>query len=80
MAIRKLDPETSTAKRSVAMKSDPARIDSKKLKLGKQTARHDPRTLLLATYTTPGLPPPPSTVRRSGRTSYTPTSCGTAAP
>ncbi len=59
MAIRKLDPETTAATKSVAMKSDPTRIDTMKLKLGKQKARHDPRTLLLATYTTPALPPPP---------------------
>jgi hypothetical protein len=32
------------------MKSDPSKIDPLKLKLGKGTARHDPRTLLMAAY------------------------------
>ncbi len=41
------------------MKSDPTRIDPLKLKLGKQPARHDPRTLLFATYATAALPAPP---------------------
>jgi hypothetical protein len=41
------------------VKSDPTRIDPLKLKLGKHVARHDPRTLLLASYTTPALPAPP---------------------
>ena len=59
MAIKKLVPETTDSRKSITMKSDPTRIDSMKLKLGKQAARHDPRTLLLATYTTPALPAPP---------------------
>jgi hypothetical protein len=44
---------------SVAMKSDPTRIDPLKLKLGKHPAQHDPRTLLFATYATAALPAPP---------------------
>lgn len=59
MAIRKLVPETTDARKSVTKKIDPARIDPLKLKLGKQAARHDPRTLLLATYATTALPAPP---------------------
>ena len=47
------------ARRSVIMKPDPTRIDPLKLKLGKQPARHDPRTLLFATYATAALPAPP---------------------
>jgi hypothetical protein len=42
------------------MKSDPTKIDPLKLKLGKGTARHDPRTLLMASYLTPALPTPPA--------------------
>ena len=42
------------------MKSDPSKIDPLKLKLGKGTARHDPRTLLMAAYITPSLPTPPA--------------------
>src|SRR5271170_8035584 len=44
---------------SVIMKPDPTRIDPLKLKLGKQSPRHDPRTLLFATYATAALPAPP---------------------
>ncbi len=58
MAVRRLDPP-SKASRDVTVKSDPTRIDPLKLKLGKLAARHDPRTLLLATYMTPALPAPP---------------------
>jgi hypothetical protein len=47
------------ARKGVTMKSDPARIDPLKLKLGKQPPRHDPRTLLFATYATATLPAPP---------------------
>ena len=46
-------------RKSVIMKPDPTRIDPLKLKLGKQPARHDPRTLLFATYATAALPAPP---------------------
>src|SRR5579863_7845589 len=59
MAVRKLDTRPTDASKSVTMKSDPTRIDPLKLKLGKLVARHDPRTLLLASYTTPQLPAPP---------------------
>jgi hypothetical protein len=56
MAVKKLDMtkldvnehDLPDARRSVTMKPDPTRIDPRKLKLGKQIARHDPRTLLLA--------------------------------
>ncbi len=60
MAIRKLDTQLTEAGRSVNVKSDPTRIDPLKLKLGKHTPRHDPRTLLLASYATPALPAPPA--------------------
>lgn len=59
MAVRKLDTQITDASRSVTIKSDTTRIDPLKLKLGKLVARHDPRTLLLASYTTPALPAPP---------------------
>ena len=58
MAVKKLD--MADARRSVAMRSDPTRIDPRKLKLGKGVARHDPRALLLASYLTPALPTPPA--------------------
>ncbi len=61
MAVRKLDPEVVDARSGVRMKSDPTKIDPRKLKLGKGVARHDPRTLLLASYVTPSLPAPPAT-------------------
>jgi hypothetical protein len=50
------------ARKSVIMKPDPTRIDPLKLKLGKQPARHDPRTLLFATYATAALPAPPASL------------------
>ena len=59
MAIRKLDTRSGDARRSVALKPDPNRIDPLKLKLGKQPVRHDPRTLLMASYATAALPAPP---------------------
>lgn len=58
MAVRKLTLPDS--RKSVAMRNDPTRVDPKKLKLGKQVARHDPRTLLLASYISPALPAPPA--------------------
>jgi hypothetical protein len=58
MAVKKLD--LADARQSVAMRSDPTRTDPRKLKLGKSAARHDPRTLLLASYLTPALPAPPA--------------------
>jgi len=59
MAVKKLDSHPTDARKSVMVKSDPTRIDPLKLKLGKHAARHDPRTLLLASYTTAALPAPP---------------------
>ena len=59
MAIRKLDTHITDARKNVTVKSDPSKIDPLKLKLGKHAARHDPRTLLLASYATPALPAPP---------------------
>jgi hypothetical protein len=60
MAVRKLQPAEADARAGVRMKSDPTKIDPLKLKLGKGTARHDPRTLLMASYVTPSLPTPPA--------------------
>jgi hypothetical protein len=48
------------SRKGVAMRNDPTRVDPRKLKLGKQVARHDPRALLLASYLTPALPAPPA--------------------
>src|SRR6202790_2804117 len=62
MAVRKLDRAASGSRTGVMMRPDPTRIDPRKLKLGKGVARHDPRTLLLASYVTPGLPVPPASV------------------
>jgi hypothetical protein len=59
MAVKRLDTHPTDARKSVTVKSDPTRIDPLKLKLGKQAARHDPRALLFASYTTPALPAPP---------------------
>ena len=60
MAVKKLQPAAADARTGIALKSDPTRIDPRKLKLGKSVARHDPRTLLLASYVTPALPAPPA--------------------
>jgi len=60
MAIKKLGKAPADTRQSVAMRSDPRRIDPRKLKLGKLAARHDPRTLLLASYITAALPTPPA--------------------
>lgn len=60
MAVRKLEPAAPDARAGVRMKSDPTRIDPRKLKLGKSAARHDPRTLQMAAYVTPSLPTPPA--------------------
>lgn len=60
MAVRKLDLSLPDSRKSVAMRDDPTRVDPKKLKLGKSTARHDPRTLLMASYVSTGLPTPPA--------------------
>src|ERR1700689_1515906 len=60
MAVKKLEPALSDPRKGITMKSDPTRIDPHKLKLGKSVARHDPRTLLMASYLTPALPAPPA--------------------
>src|SRR5579863_2662085 len=60
MAVRKLESALPAARQSVAMKSDPTRVDPKKLKLGKLPPRRDPRTLMLASYITGALPAPPA--------------------
>ena len=62
MSVKMLVTAPTDAQKSVTVKPDPTRIDPLKLKLGKQTARHDPRTLLLASYATPALPAPPATM------------------
>ena len=58
MAVRKLD-SPSVDRQQVALKCDPTKTDPRKLKLGKHVVRHDPRTLLLASYLTTSLPQPP---------------------
>src|SRR3954470_12949877 len=60
MAVRKLDLSLPESRRDVALKNDPTRVDPRKLKLGKSGARHDPRTLLMASYVLTTLPPPPA--------------------
>jgi len=60
MAVKKLDTSLPDSRKAVAMRSDPTRVDPRKLKLGKLTARHDPRALLLASYVTAALPTPPA--------------------
>ena len=60
MAVRKVNLALPDSRKDVALRNDPTRVDPKKLKLGKQLARHDPRTLLLASYVTPALPTPPA--------------------
>ena len=60
MAVKKVDLSIPESRKDVTLRDDPTRIDPLKLKLGKQAARHDPRTLLLASYLTPALPAPPA--------------------
>jgi hypothetical protein len=60
MAIKKLGKSSADPRQGIALRNDPTRIDPRKLKLGKAAARHDPRTLLLASYITPALPTPPA--------------------
>ena len=67
MAVRKLDFSLPDSRKDVALKNDPTRVDPKKLKLGKAPARHDPRTLLLASYATTALPAPPATFDLTGK-------------
>jgi hypothetical protein len=62
MPVRKTDTSLPDSRKGVALRNDPTRVDPTKLKLGKQTARHDPRTLLLASYVTPALPAPPASL------------------
>jgi hypothetical protein len=62
MAVKKIDVSLPESRRSVALRDDPTKVDPRKLKLGKSAARHDPRTLLLASYITAQLPPPPASV------------------
>jgi hypothetical protein len=69
MAVRKLDPAAVDARTGVRMKSDPTKVDPRKLKMGKSVARHDPRTLLLASYVTPSLPTPPASFDISAKVS-----------
>ncbi len=59
MSVKVLVTDPMNAHKSVTVKSDPTRIDPLKLKLGKQPPRHDPRTLLFASYVTAALPAPP---------------------
>ncbi|HEY1678926.1 MAG TPA: hypothetical protein VGG04_14515 [Candidatus Sulfotelmatobacter sp.] len=61
MAVRKLDFSLPDSRKDVVLRNDPTRIDPRKLKLGKSPARHDPRTLLLASYATTALPAAPAT-------------------
>ncbi|HYM74562.1 MAG TPA: hypothetical protein VE377_01175 [Candidatus Dormibacteraeota bacterium] len=67
MAVKKLDVSVPDSRRSVALRTDPTRIDPRKLKLGKHVARHDPRTLLLASYITTALPPAPASFDLTGK-------------
>jgi hypothetical protein len=60
MAVKKLDLSLPDSRRGVAMRNDPTLVDPTKLKLGKGTARHDPRTLLMASYVAGTLPTPPA--------------------
>ncbi|MGP0020052.1 MAG: hypothetical protein ACLPHP_15885 [Candidatus Sulfotelmatobacter sp.] len=63
MAVKKLESALIASRQGVAMRSDrKMQIDPRKLKLGKGTARHDPRALLLATYLTAELPTPPASL------------------
>ena len=62
MAVKKINLALPDSRKNVALRDDPTRVDPKKLKLGKQLARHDPRTLLLASYVTTALPTPPDQV------------------
>ena len=66
MAVKKLDPALPDSRKAVALRTDPTRIDPRKLKLGKGAARHDPRTLLLASYITRRCPRrPPLAISRA---------------
>jgi hypothetical protein len=67
MVVRKLDFSLPDSRKDVTLRDDPTRVDPRKLKLGKSPARHDPRTLLLASYTTHELPVPPAKFDLTGK-------------
>jgi hypothetical protein len=67
MAVKKLASSKPNVHPSIALRHDPTGVDPKKLKLGKQAARHDPRTLLLASYITAALPAPPASFDLSAK-------------
>jgi hypothetical protein len=67
MAVKKLEKPLPAARLGVALRDDPTRVDFRKLKLGKLPARHDPRTLLLASYISPALPTPPTSFDLTGK-------------
>lgn len=67
MAVKKIDLSLPDSRKNITLRNDPTRIDPQKLKLGKQAARHDPRTLLLAAYLTPVLPTPPASFDLSAK-------------
>jgi hypothetical protein len=67
MAVRKVDFSLPDSRKGVALRDDPTRVDPKKLKLGKQAARHDPRTLLLASYIAAGMPTAPASLDLSSK-------------
>jgi hypothetical protein len=63
MAVKKLESESPRLAPRYRHANGPESANrSKKLKLGKGTARHDPRALLLATYMTAALPAPPASL------------------
>jgi hypothetical protein len=62
MSVKMLATPPADSRSSITIKSDPSRIDPLKLKLGKHPPRHDPRTLLFASYATAALPAPPPTL------------------
>ena len=40
MAVRRIDFKVADSRKDVTMRNDPTQIDTRKLKLGKQVARH----------------------------------------
>lgn len=60
MAVRKIDLSVPSSRKDVTLRNDPTRVDPLKLKLGKNPVRHDPRTLLFASYVGAGLPTAPA--------------------
>jgi hypothetical protein len=67
MAVKKLASSKPNVHPGIALRHDPAGVDPKKLKLGKQAARRDPRTLMLASYITAALPAPPASCDLSAK-------------